>query len=461
MSDQSAKLQHLVAPNPSVPGYPHLADQPDLWDFDAFQRQDHHEMLERLRETDPGVHFIDEGDKGPGFWAVTRHGHLKEVNRQPAVFSSNVGGTQMQEPDDTNITDSFQRDSLMLSMDPPKHTRYRRIVSRGFTPRMIGLLEDYLHNRTDMIIDRVCESGRAEFVTDVSSELPLQAIAEMVGIPMQDRSKIFDWTNSMIGAEDPDFATAPEDVTAAFTELFMYSRELQTKRRDEPADDIITTLLSADIDGERLDETEFDMFFLLLCVAGNETTRNSITRGMHAFFEFPGQWEKFRSDPDRYCNTAVEEIVRWATPVIHFRRQAIQDYVLGGVPIKSGDKVVMWHMAANRDPRAFDDPWSFDIERSPNDHVGYGGGGPHFCLGANLARMEIRLMFSAIAKRLPDIRLAGDVDYLRSNFIGGVKRMPVEFTPTPSYHTSPLQRLGSAAGASATTGYGGRVDRHD
>lgn len=431
----------------------------DLWDFDAFQRQEHHAMLEQLRETEPGVHFIDEGDRGPGFWAVTRLDHLKEVNRQPAVFSSNARGTQMQEPDESSVTDEFQRDSLMLSMDPPKHTRYRRIVSRGFTPRMIGLLEDYLQNRTDMIIDRVCEQGRAEFVTDVSAELPLQAIAEMVGIPIEDRAKIFDWTNSMIGADDPDFAATRDDVTAAFTELFVYSRALQTKRRNEPADDIITTLLSADVDGERLDETEFDMFFLLLCVAGNETTRNSITRGMHAFFEFPEQWDKYRSDPARYADTATEEIVRWATPVLNFRRQAMADYDLGGVKISAGDKVVMWHIAANRDPRAFDDPWAFDIERSPNDHVGFGGGGPHFCLGANLARMEIRLMFAAIAERLGDIRLDGEVEYLRSNFIGGVKKMPVAFTPTPSTHTSPLQRLGSAAGVSATAGYGGLVER--
>ncbi len=436
-----------------------LADQPDLWDFDAFQRQEHHGMLEQLRETEPGVHFIDEGDRGPGFWAVTRLEHLREVNRQPAVFSSNARGTQMQEPDESSVTDEFQRDALMLSMDPPKHTRYRRIVSRGFTPRMIGLLEDYLQNRTDMIIDRVCEQGHAEFVTDISAELPLQAIAEMVGIPIADRAKIFDWTNSMIGADDPDFAATEDDVTAAFTELFMYSRELQTKRRNEPADDIITTLLSADVDGERLDETEFDMFFLLLCVAGNETTRNSITRGMHAFFEFPAQWDKYRSDPDRYADTAVEEIVRWATPVLNFRRQAMSDYELGGVRIAAGDKVVMWHVAANRDPRAFDDPWAFDIERSPNDHVGFGGGGPHFCLGANLARMEIRLMFAAIAERLGDISLAGDVEYLRSNFIGGVKKMPVTFTPTPSLHAKPLERLGSAAGASHTAGYGGQVER--
>ena len=431
----------------------------DLWDMDAFQRQEHHAMLEKLRETDPGIHWIDEGDKGPGFWAITRLEHLKEINRQADIFSSNKGGTQMQERARADVMDDFQNDSLMLSMDPPKHTRYRRIVSRGFTPRMINLLEDYLHNRTQMIIDRVCERGTAEFVTELSAELPLQAIAEMVGIPFEDRKKIFDWTNSMIGADDPDFAKSEEFVMAAFAELFAYSNALQNERRGKPADDIITTLLSADVDGEALDEVEFDMFFLLLCVAGNETTRNSITRGMHGFFEFPDQWELYKSDPDKYADTMVDEVVRWATPVLNFRRQAMRDYEIGGVQIKENDKIVMWHIAANRDPRAFDDPWTFDITRSPNDHVGFGGGGPHYCLGSNLAKMEIRLMFKGIAERLPDIRLAGDVAYLRSNFIGGVKSMPVEFTPSPSTHTMPLDRLGSAAGASGTDGYGGAVER--
>lgn len=431
----------------------------DLWDMDAFQRQEHHAMLEKLRETDPGIHWIDEGDMGPGFWAITRLEHLKEINRQADIFSSNKGGTQMQERARADVMDDFQNDSLMLSMDPPKHTRYRRIVSRGFTPRMINLLEDYLHNRTQMIIDRVCERGTAEFVTELSAELPLQAIAEMVGIPFEDRKKIFDWTNSMIGADDPDFAKSEEFVMAAFAELFAYSNALQNERRGKPADDIITTLLSADVDGEALDEVEFDMFFLLLCVAGNETTRNSITRGMHGFFEFPEQWELYKSDPDKYADTMVDEVVRWATPVLNFRRQAMRDYEIGGVQIKENDKIVMWHIAANRDPRAFDDPWTFDITRSPNDHVGFGGGGPHFCLGSNLAKMEIRLMFKGIAERLPDIRLAGDVAYLRSNFIGGVKSMPVEFTPSPSTNTMPLDRLGSAAGASGTDGYGGAVER--
>ena len=431
----------------------------DLWDHDMFQRQEHHRALERLRETDPGVHWIDEGDMGPGYWAITRHAHLKEVNRTPEVFSSNHSGTQMFEPDTSDTMSQYQRDHMLIDMDPPAHTRYRRLVNRGFTPRMIGLLEDYLQNRTALILDQVTERGRCDFVTEVAAELPLQAIAEMMGIPVEDRARIFEWTNMFIGREDPDMVASHEEVTQAAVDLYSYSHQLQADRRGRPAEDIVTTLLTADVDGEALSENEFDMFFLILSVAGNETTRNSITRGMMAFFDFPDQWAKFAADPDRHMATAVEEIVRWATPVLHFRRQAVKDCELGGVKIAAGDKVVMWHIAANRDPRAFDDPWRFDIERSPNDHIGFGGGGPHYCLGANLAKMEIRLMFREIARRMPDIHPVGEPNYLRSNFIGGVKELLVAYTPTPSLNTASMDRLGSAAGASGTPGYGGHVER--
>ena len=431
----------------------------DLWNHDMFQRQEHHQALELMRETEPGIHWIDEGDLGPGYWAITRHAHLKEVNRLAEVFSSNHSGTQMHEPDSSNTMSQYERDHMLIDMDPPNHTRYRRLVNRGFTPRMINLLEDYLQNRTALILDQVTERGHCDFVTEVASELPLQAIAEMMGIPIEDRARIFEWTNMFIGRDDPDMVADHDDVTRAALDLYSYSHQLQADRRDRSADDIITTLLTADVDGEALSENEFDMFFLILCVAGNETTRNSITRGMMAFFDFPDQWQKFVGDPGRYMDTTVDEIVRWATPVMHFRRQAVHDYELDGVKIAAGDKVVMWHVAANRDPRAFDDPWQFDIERSPNDHIGFGGGGPHYCLGANLAKMEIRLMFREVARRMPDISPAGETKYLRSNFIGGIKELPVAYTPTRSYHTATMNRLGSAAGVSGTVGYGGLVER--
>ncbi|MCB0994999.1 MAG: cytochrome P450, partial [Acidimicrobiales bacterium] len=347
----------------------------DVWDLDAFVRGEHHAWLRELRNDDPGIHWIDEGERGPGFWAVTRLEHLREVNRTPEVFSSNHRGTQINEPEEGGI-DAVARDSLMLSMDPPKHTRYRKLVNRGFTPRMINMLDAYLENRSKMIIDLVCERGEAEFVIDIAAELPLQAIAEIVGVPMDDRDKIFEWTNRMIGSDDPDFAHSPEHVQEAFTELYMYSHNLQQARRAQPADDIVTRLLEADIDGEKLDETEFDMFFLLLCVAGNETTRNSLSWGMHGFMTNPDQWALLLDDLDGRMAGAVEEVVRWATPVMNFRRQAMQDYTLGGVQIREGDKVIMWHASANRDERAFDRPYEFDITRWPNDHIGFGGGGP-------------------------------------------------------------------------------------
>jgi cholest-4-en-3-one 26-monooxygenase len=424
----------------------------DLLDFDRFQRQEHHEMLAVLRETDPGIHFHPEPD-GPGFWAVTRIEHLREVNRHPELFSSNLGGTQL--VDNDTPEGQMMRDSIMLDMDPPKHTRYRKLVNRGFTPRMIGLLEAYLENRTRIIVDRVSELGECDFVTELSAELPLQAIAEMMGVPLEDRGKIFDWTNRIIGSADPDFASTEEEAGTAMAELYAYSHELQMQRRDTPADDIVTTLLGAEIDGDHLSEFEFDTFFLLLCVAGNETTRNTISHGMHAFMTNPEQWQAFLADPEGRMDLAMEEVLRWATPVLHFRRTCTQDLELGGVKMKAGDKVVMWHIAANRDPRAFAEPYTFDISRSPNDHIAFGGGGPHFCLGANLARMEMRLMFRELAARTPDMQLAGDLKYLRSNFIGGVKAMPVRFSPTPSSHTAPMERLGGAHIGSGQ-GYGSR-----
>ncbi|NDH12081.1 MAG: cytochrome P450, partial [Actinobacteria bacterium] len=381
------------------------------------------------------------------FWAITRHADVVEVSRKFQTFSSAKKGSLMNEAP-TEIDNDSAR--LMIDLDPPDHTRLRTLVSRGFTPKAMRMLESHFRDVAIQLIEEAIEAGSVDFVDKVSAELPLIAIAELVGIPVEDRRKVFDWSNAMIGANDPEYAVDSDAGMQAATELYMYSNQLALERKANPKDDIITTLLSADVDGEKLSEDEFDMFFLLLSVAGNETTRNSITRGMMGFFDFPDQWEKYKSDPARYEETMVDEVVRWATPVLHFRRQCTQDYELNGVQMKAGDKVVLWHIAANRDPRAFDDPWNFDIERTPNDHVGFGGGGPHFCLGANLARMEIKLMFREIAKRLPDIHLAGDVAYLRSNFIGGVKKLPVAFTPTPSLNTVPMERLGSAAGASGT-----------
>ena len=399
-------------------------DDIDLLDPDAFRAGRHHEWFRVLRREDP-VHWHDEPD-GPGFWNVTRHADLVATNRDAAAFSS-AEGTNIPDLDETS---AGARD-LMLNMDPPRHTRYRLLVNRGFTPRVIGKLEVALAERTTRIVDAVSERGACEFVTDVAAELPLQAIADLMGVPQHDRTKLFEWSNRLIGFDDPEFQGSREAGLAAAAEMYLYANELAAARRAEPRDDIVTTLLQSEIDGEQLSEEEFDMFFLLLAVAGNETTRNATAWGMQALIEHPDEYAKLAEDPARHLDTAVEEILRWATPVLHFRRTATVDTQIGGQPIAAGDKVVMWHISANRDEQVFDDPFRFDIERTPNDHIAFGGGGPHFCLGANLARLELRLIFRELVTRIPDMSLAGDVDVLRSNFIGGIKRMPVRFTPGP------------------------------
>jgi cholest-4-en-3-one 26-monooxygenase len=320
----------------------------------------------------------------------------------------------------------------MLNMDPPMHTRYRRLVNKGFTPRMIRDLHDKVVQYTDAIIDRVCERGTADFVAEISAELPLQVIAELMGVPQEDRHLVFDWSNRMIGREDAEYGdgeTAGADATLAAMELFAYADQLVAERRGDPHEDLISVLTAAEIDGDELDTMEIDLFFLLLAVAGNETTRNLISGGMVALFEHPDQWQKLLADRSLLPG-AVEEMLRWVTPVMHFRRQVIADTELSGQEVKVGDKVVFWHISANRDETVFPDPDRFDITRTPNNHIAFGGGGPHFCLGANLARMEIAVLFERVLDRLPDIHLDGPVERLQSNFINGVKHLPVAFTPS-------------------------------
>jgi len=394
----------------------------DLLDPDMFREGRHHEAFEVLRREDP-VHFHHEPG-GPGFWCITRHADLIAVNRDYEVFSSAEHGIMIP---DISAGGEMVRE-MMLYMDPPRHTRYRLLVNKGFTPRMIGLLEEGLRTKARLIVDQVIEQGQCDFVVDIASELPLQAIAELMGVPQEDRRKIFDWSNRMVGIDDPEFEGDRESGTAAAGELYMYANSLAAEKRREPLDDIISKLLGSEIEGDKLSETEFDMFFLLLAVAGNETTRNATAHGMRALMDNPDQFAKLVANPD-LLPSAIEEILRWATPVLHFRRTALQDYEIGGRQIKEGDKVVMWHISANRDETVFDDPFLFDIQRSPNEHIAFGGGGPHFCLGANLARMELRLIFDEIVRRLPDMEPSGPTEYLRSNFIGGIKHMPVRFTP--------------------------------
>tara|TARA_B110000438_G_scaffold299547_1_gene349942 strand:- start:784 stop:1986 length:1203 start_codon:yes stop_codon:yes gene_type:complete len=390
-------------------------------------------MFSYLREKNPV--FWHEEPNGPGFWNVVRFDDLVEVNRNAETFSSEIGGISISDPHEHEEgSGGFDmRGTLMLYTDPPKHTRYRKLVNRGFTPRMIGLLENYLQYRTILIVDQVIEKGECDFVVDVAAELPLQAIAEIMGVPQEERKKLFEWSNKMIGIEDPEYAG--DDNQAAAIELYMYANELASERKKDPKDDLITRLINAEIlddNGEPtvLNEFEIDGFMLLMSVAGNETTRNATSQGLWGLLDHPKQFDLLKENRSELMDTAVDEIVRYASPVMHFRRTASSDTEIAGQKIRKGEKVVMWHISANRDDSEFRDPFSLDISRSPNNHVGFGGGGPHFCLGANLAKMELRIIFDEICRRMPDIALTEEPSRLRSNFINGVKHMPVSFTPS-------------------------------
>ncbi len=398
----------------------------DLYSPDTYVPAVPHESFTRLRHDAPVSWHEEPG--GPGFWVITKHADVCTINRDWETFSSSPTA-QVQDP---TPEEAEGISLLMLYMDPSRHTRYRLLVNKGFTPRMIAKLQATIIDRARTIVDEVIERGECDFVTDIAAELPLQAIADLMGVPLDDRHKIFDWTNAMIGGDDPEYQVGESQANNARAEMYFYANALAAEKRANPGDDIISTLLNAEIEFEgdrhQLSELEFDLFFMLLSVAGSETTRNLISHAMLAFFENPDQWARLLADPS-LIDSAVEEMLRWGTPVMHFRRTATRDYELRGEHIAEGDKILIWYISANRDEDVFEDPFRFDIERTPNDHVAFGGGGPHFCLGANLARMEIRVMFEEILKRMPDIRQGGEVKRLRSNFINGIKHLPVQFTP--------------------------------
>ena len=398
----------------------------DLTDPSTFEERIPHDFFRELREKDP-VHWHEEHDGGPGFWVITRHEDVVPLSKDWQTNSSWLGGTIREDPPQESLE---QQRMMMLNMDPPQHHQLRKLVTAAFTPRRINELEQHIRTITRETIDAVIERGECDFVTDIALELPLAVIAEMMGVPKADRRKIFDWSNRLIGSNDPEFAATPEDSTAAATEMFLYANELAADKRANPADDITSSLLQAEVDGERLSDLDFDLFFMLLAVAGNETTRNLVSHALIALSEFPDQWTKLRS-AGSISQYAIEEFLRWGTPVMYFRRTAQHDYEVGGKTIKAGDKVTLWYTSANRDEAAFDNPTMFDVARSPNPHIAFGGGGPHFCLGANLARLEIRVLFDELITRLPDIQVTGPAIRLRSNFIDGIKHLPIAFTPGP------------------------------
>jgi len=343
------------------------------------------------------------------------------VNKDNLTFSSSRGTALINE---MPIEQIEQQRLMMLNMDPPIHTRYRLLVNKGFTPRMVGQLEASIRERTRSIIAAARDRGAFDFVTDVAAELPLQVIADLMGVPQEDRHRVFDWSNRMVGSEDPEYQGAPEEAQLASMELFAYCHALTEQKKADPHEDLMSILTRVELDGERLNELEIDLFFMLLAVAGNETTRNLIAHGMLALLEHPDVYRELLADRSLVPG-AVEEMLRFGSPVMHFRRTATRDTDINGFPVREGDKIVIWYISANRDETVFADPSRFDIRRDPNPHVAFGGGGPHFCLGANLARLEIRVMFEEVLSLLPDIEQAGPAARLRSNFINGIKHLPV------------------------------------
>ncbi|KPI14437.1 Linalool 8-monooxygenase [Actinobacteria bacterium OK074] len=405
---------------------PALPDGFDPTDPDVLHRHVPFPEFAELRRAEP-VHWVTQahgaaGFDDDGYWAVTRHEDVKYVSTHPELFSSYLNTAIIRFGAHIRRESIDAQRLILLNMDPPEHTRVRQIVQRGFTPRAIRGLQDALRARaTSIVTNARARTGPFDFVTDVACELPLQAIAELIGVPQDDRAKIFDWSNKMVAYDDPEYALTEQVSSEAAAEILAYAMNLAGERKSCPAKDIVTQLVAAEDEGN-LAADEFGFFVLMLAVAGNETTRNAITHGMHAFLTHPEQWDLFKRERPA---TAAEEIVRWATPVNAFQRTATQDTDLGGHRIRKGDRVGLFYASANHDPAVFDDPDAFDITRDPNPHLGFGGGGPHYCLGKSLAVLEIDLIFNAVADSMPGLRLTGDPRRLRSSWINGVKGLEV------------------------------------
>ena len=367
-----------------------------------------------LRDNDP-VHWHEEPD-GPGFWTVSRHEDVKAVGRNAALFSS--WPTIM--IDDRNATDLGEH-TMMLTMDPPRHTQYRKLVSPRFLRRAAGRMRPGIERLAAEIVEGVAGRDEFDLVEDVAGLLPSYVIAEMLGIPYQDGIELYRLTETL----HADPASQPDGAgIAAVVEMFNYANGVWNEKRAHPGDDLASALMTADVDGHRLDEIDFNLFFLLLIDAGGGTTRNLVAGGMDALFTHPDERERLTADLGQ-LPTAIEEMLRWTSPVIYMRRTATADTELGGRRIEAGQKVVMYYGAANRDPRAFDEPERFDITRTPNDHLAFGGGGPHFCLGSHVARVEIDAMFQQLLTRLPDLQKIGETEWLPSAFISGPKHIRV------------------------------------
>jgi cholest-4-en-3-one 26-monooxygenase len=396
----------------------------DLTNPDSFAEGVPHAWFRRQRAEAP-VAWHEETD-GPGFWSVSRWEDLKHVSRSPKLFSSWLGATNIEDRSEEELAGMR---AIMLNMDPPQHVKFRRIVQREFTPRRVEAMRPRVRQMARRVVDDVAHKGECEFVGDVAAKLPLQVICEMMGVPEHDRQGIFDLSNRLIGFDDPEYSTSEQDGKIASAEMFTYAlhRAAKVLADPEPQDDLVHRLLTSDVDGEKLTEIEFSSFFLLLAIAGNETTRTVTTWGMHCLMAHADQRDRLLRDPS-LLPAAVEEILRFEPAVHYFRRTATQDTEIRGQRVAAGDKVVMWYPSANRDESVFDAPDRFDVGRTPNPHLSFGIG-EHFCLGSHLARMQLQEVFRELLRRLPDMTLAAPPRRLRSNFVNGCKEMRVRFTP--------------------------------
>jgi cytochrome P450 len=404
----------------------------DFWERPYAEREGAFQTLRRERPIAHCVEYPFESDEisfpaGPGYYALTKHRDITEASRHPEVFLSGPGATSIIDLP-PEMVEYFNG---MISTDNPKHARLRRIVSNAFNPRNVKAVEDSIEQVAKDTVDRAASRGSGDFVEDIAAPFPLQIICDMMGVPPSERDTVLRCSNLILSGGDPDFMPEGSNPLVAFLEaggtLTSIMEEIGKYRVDNPIDDITSALVNAEIEDEKLTHQELASFFVLLVTAGNETTRTAIAHGLVALSEHPDQKAVLIEDYDANAKTAVEEIVRWASPVIWMRRTLASDYSLSGFDLKAGEKVLFFYNSANRDEDVFADPYRFDVRRTPNDHLGFGAAGPHFCLGAHLARREITVMFRELLSRYPDITTTTPPDALRSNFVNGIKRLGYQF----------------------------------
>ena len=396
-----------------------MLEIPDVSHPDCFKDGFPHPLFKKLREESP-VHWVEKDwEGGPGYWIISKYQTIKSISRQPGLFGSAAG---------TSVEDRGDGFVSMISMDPPDHRRFRALVAGGFTPRLIHEQEPHHRDIVKKILDEVTSRGECDFVVDIAAELPLRVIAELLGVPQSACRDIFQWSNRMIGNQDDEYAVSLEEAGGAAMEMYGFANRLAEERLAEPQDDLMSAILHGEVDGQRLNLLEFDAFFLLLAVAGNETTRNLISQGMLLLLDRPDVMQRLRDDRS-LLKGAIEEMLRFKSPVIYMRRTALEDTVLEGREIKRGQKLLMFYPSANRDADVFERPDEFIVDRKDNNHLAFGVG-EHFCIGTHLAKLETRVLFDGLLDRLHDVEIAGPVTYLRSNLIDGVKHLPIKFTGT-------------------------------